>query len=515
MGDNIEIIDSYTVILQEDQNTQTQNVDIASPIQIQTIESNAQSLTIETQQQIDLYMDKQGTPIINLKGVAQEQTLIEKTEEIKDTIVNTTPKVDLTPVAKESTLNSAKAEIITAIDNATPEIDLTEVAKETTLNSAKEEILTAVEKGAQESTLLAESAAIKQAIASAKPEVDLSGVAQESTLEEVKQAVDGAMGTLSNKYNEYDEAVSAQLSMLTEDDNPTAQGQVSCLRTLVGQTAGLIEQGNTLADALGKAAMAQEILKGKEELVYVINAMGGHVSIGDSFTTLAEAIENDIELLDPRTTFTDDMVYPINLATYAAQPKLLRNRVKSVYSEALSVPSFENSTTVEKIYYPNATSLYNFRYCTNLKEVYCPNVTSINTFTVNSSPKVEVLNVLMSKDAGTNQNFNGATNLIDLIIGKGFESSVSFTNKSQAYKPTTAYSKATNSLCHDDDIEKYGQTFETNWHKWKWCIINHFAANLTDLTGLDSFTITFGATVLAQFDEEMIAAFTNKNWTLA
>ena len=136
MGDNIEIIDSYTVILQEDQNTQTQNVDIASPIQIQTIESNAQSLTIETQQQIDLYMDKQGTPIINLKGVAQEQTLIEKTEEIKNTIVNTTPKVDLTPVAKE-----------------------------TTLNSAKEEILTAVEKGSQESTLLAESEAIKQAIA--------------------------------------------------------------------------------------------------------------------------------------------------------------------------------------------------------------------------------------------------------------------------------------------------------------------------------------------------------------
>lgn len=130
MGDNIEIIDNYTVILQEDQNTQTQNVDIASPIQIQTIESNAQSLTIETQQQIDLYMDKQGTPIINLKGVAQEQTLIEKTEEIKNTIVNTTPKVDLTPVAKETTLNSAKAEIITAIDNAKPEIDTSELAKQ-------------------------------------------------------------------------------------------------------------------------------------------------------------------------------------------------------------------------------------------------------------------------------------------------------------------------------------------------------------------------------------------------
>ena len=164
MGDNIEIIDSYTVILQEDQNTQTQNVDIASPIQIQTIESNAQSLTIETQQQIDLYMDKQGTPIINLKGVAQEQTLIEKTEEIKDTIVNTTPKVDLTPVAKETSLNSAKAEIITAIENAKPEIDLTEVAKETTLNSAKEEILTAVE--------------------NAKPEVDLSGVAKQGDNQE-------------------------------------------------------------------------------------------------------------------------------------------------------------------------------------------------------------------------------------------------------------------------------------------------------------------------------------------
>ena len=128
MGDNIEIIDSYTVILQEDQNTQTQNVDIASPIQIQTIESNAQSLTIEAQQQIDLYMDKQGTPIINLKGLAQEQTLIEKTEEIKDTIVNTTPKVDLTPVAKESTLTSAKEEIIEAVNSAQLDIDTSNLA---------------------------------------------------------------------------------------------------------------------------------------------------------------------------------------------------------------------------------------------------------------------------------------------------------------------------------------------------------------------------------------------------
>ena len=376
----------------------------------------------------------------------------------------------------------------------------------------------------------------------AKPEIDTSALAKESTLQEVKNAVENIelpeidmsaiakqgdnqeatntkiyeeIGTLSNTFKAYDEAVSAQLSMITEDGSTTAQGQVSSLRTLVGQTAGLIEQGNTLADALGKVAMAQEILKGKEELVNVINAMGGHVSIGDSFTTLAHAIENDIQLLDPRTTFTDDMVYPINLATYAAQPKLLLNRVKSVYSEALSVPSFGRSTTVEKIYYPNATSLYDFRACTNLKEVYCPNVTSIGTFTVNGCPKVEVLNVLMSKNAGTNQNFHSATNLIDLIIGKGFESSVSFTNANQGYKPTTAYSKATNSLCHNDDIDKYGQTFETNWHKWKWCIINHFAANLEDRTGLDAFTITFGSTVLSQFDEEMIEAFTSKNWTLA
>lgn len=388
-----------------------------------------------------------------------------------------------------------------------------------TLKKSYSDLADAVDSGAQESTLLAESAAIKQAIASAKPEVDLSGVAQESTLEEVKQAVDGAMGTLSNKYNEYDEAVSAQLSMLTEDDNPTAQGQVSCLRTLVGQTAGLIEQGNTLADALGKAAMAQEILKGKEELVYVINAMGGHVSIGDSFTTLAEAIENDIELLDPRTTFTDDMVYPINLATYAAQPKLLHNRIKHVYSDTISIPRefLYQSKSVISVNLPNATSFSGsegFYKCEKIVSIKLPKCVNVASNSFMGCLKLEELDLTSLENlTGANNVFFNAKNLIDLTIGSALSSNVDF-NKVY-YAPTTAYSKATNSLCHDDDIEKYGQTFETNWHKWKWCIINHFAANLTDLTGLDSFTITFGATVLAQFDEEMIAAFTNKNWTLA
>lgn len=169
MGDNIEIIDSYTVILQEDQNTQTQNVDIASPIQIQTIESNAQSLTIEAQQQIDLYMDKQGTPIINLKGLAQEQTLIEKTEEIKDTIVNTTPKVDLTPVAKESTLTSAKEVIIEAVGN----IDLTSVAQQGDNKEAtNSKILEEVAKYADAQATIDELLAIQLETIIGKPKTD-------------------------------------------------------------------------------------------------------------------------------------------------------------------------------------------------------------------------------------------------------------------------------------------------------------------------------------------------------
>ena len=103
--------------------------------------------------------------------------------------------------------------------------------------------------------------------------------------------------------------------------------------------------------------------------------------------------------------------------------------------------------------------------------------------------------------------------MIDFIIGANVKGDISFAGS--GYNPTTAYSKTTASLCYDTDLERYGQRFSRNWDKWKWCIINHMAANFEDRTGLDAFTITFGETVLSQFDEEMIEAFTSKNWTLA
>lgn len=320
------------------------------------------------------------------------------------------------------------------------------------------------------------------------------------------------------------------------------QESIDNFKTLSSQNGELIGQNNIL---IRKVNELSELAKGKQEIVDAINMMGGNASIEDSLYTLGEKIEQ-LVVVSPDTTFTDDVPTPINLSTIAVQPDIYALYVKHLYSEEVTyLNNIFKGSAVEIIHLPNMTSAsysigYLFSNCPNLKSVYLEsfnysdsyhisvfendyNLTDVHmpkctssskSYEYNACRSLEIVEIPMLNSSFGYYSFNGCRNVIDITIGKNITSSFDMTNS--RYNPTTAYSKATNSLCHDTDLERYGQTFATNWDKWKWCIINHFAANLLDRSGMEeAFTITFGSTVLAQFDEEMIAAFTDKNWTLA
>lgn len=175
---------------------------------------------------------------------------------------------------------------------------------------------------------------------------------------------------------------------------------------------------------------------------------------------------------------------------------------------------FQNNTTLKKVVGKKVKSIGQsaFGNCANLRYVDLENADNFGDYAFSSGSNLEYLNVASVSSVFTDM-VKSCPKLIDITIGKNFSTDIDFTKG--RYNPTTAYSKKTSSLCFANDIDDYGQVFSTNWDKWKWCIINHFAVNLQDRVGLDAFTITFGTTVLAQFDEDMILAFTNKNWNLA
>jgi hypothetical protein len=295
------------------------------------------------------------------------------------------------------------------------------------------------------------------------------------------------------------------------------QEAIDNFKTLSSQNGELLGQNNILIRKVNKLS---ELAKGKQEIVDAINMMGGNASIEDSLYTLGEKIEQ-LVVVSPDTTFTDDVPTPINLSTIAVQPAIYAPCVKHLYSEDVTnigKSYFYQNNSLETVNLPNLTTISTaecFYYCSALREVYLPKLTKLNSNNFTACTNLYILEIPSVEAFNTKTNtFMNCTSLIDMVIGKNLISNADFT--SIKYAPTTAYSKATNSLCHDTDLERYGQTFASNWDKWKWCIINHFAANLLDRTGMEeAFTITFGSTVLAQFDEEMIAAFTDKNWTLA
>lgn len=219
-----------------------------------------------------------------------------------------------------------------------------------------------------------------------------------------------------------------------------------------------------------------------------------------------------------------DNKFSVNTPNTFFKALLLRNSLEEIVDEAFTgeLPftggrgAFADSLNLKKVVLPNAsnTGQSAFGSCSNVKYIDLRNCNKFANYVFSRCYTLEYLNLSKVSNINLNDLFRECKNLVDLVIGSEFKSSVSFSDKTR-YDPSNAYDTNSSSLCYDSDLQTYGRNFSTNWDKWKWCIINHFAANLPDRTGLTAYTITFGSTVLSKFDTEMTQAFTSKNWTLA
>ena len=117
----------------------------------------------------------------------------------------------------------------------------------------------------------------------------------------------------------------------------------------------------------------------------------------------------------------------------------------------------------------------------------------------------------ISTTGNNNSCFGGASKLIDIITGKGFASNMP--NLLKGWSPSEALNTSP-SLLTEEDI---AAGFTTNLQKLLYNIREHIAANLSDRTGLTSYSITFSSAVKAAIlaDQATADAFTNKNWTIA
>ena len=259
------------------------------------------------------------------------------------------------------------------------------------------------------------------------------------------------------------------------------QEQIDNLYTLTQQGNGLLEALDNLIPIAEKAVLA-EIAIGKTELVGALQEWGIDCSVNDSLSVLADKIN---PLVDNTIVIADDAPKPVDTSYIHCNPSI----IIEVHDETV--------ITMNDIALTNCKVLD----CINVERLYVRNWGNLVECNVLNLPTI------------TDYIFHNAVNIIDLTMGKGVITNLNF--NAAKYNPTYAMSKTTSSLCYDSDLEKYGKVFYTNWEKWKYCIINHFAANLKDRSdSTTAFTITFGS-VLANFDEEMVEAFTSKNWTLA
>lgn len=353
------------------------------------------------------------------------------------------------------------------------------------------------------------------------------------------------------------------------------QTGISKARTLIQQNSDLIDYNNSLVSIVAQS-MESEVAIGKQEIVDALLMLGVECSMSDSLATLASKVES-LEQAVGDVTFTDDVPRPLDMSYFAAmggcdvitikdesatkvrnkayyQASMLNSviaknieiigsyafyecinltNIESPQTNEIGYYAFYRCTSLGSINFPLVTDIgiYGFANCTSLTEVVLPKVISFGKFGLASCTSLKKVILPKLETSGTDffngdskleeadlsslttveaRMFQNCPNLIDLTIGKNFTSNVSL-----GLIPTNAMKKTISTLCYDTDIDKYGQVFVSNWDKWKWCIINHFAANLPDRTGLTAFTITFGSTTLNNFDEEMKLAFTNKNWTLA
>jgi len=264
--------------------------------------------------------------------------------------------------------------------------------------------------------------------------------------------------------------------------------------------------------------IAQKDLDAKTTLVEAINAMGGSASVSMTWQQLATSIRSlDVVMYKNRIIFDDSVPMPADIPDIVLHDGY-KSHIKEIHdSSVLSISTnFFGNGSLKILDTPSVHSVATnlLRLCTAIQEIVLPSCTSFGDYAFYETNSYYKLNLLNSGIAQINRGHqtSKSTYLIDLIIGTNFDGNVNFS--SDGYNPSEAYRTDIASLCFDTDLQEYGQIFSTNWDKWKWCIINHLAANLPDRSGLTAFTITFGSTVLSHFDQDMQDAFTNKGWNL-
>jgi len=307
------------------------------------------------------------------------------------------------------------------------------------------------------------------------------------------------------------------------------QNTINNLRTIVAQNATLVEQADKLAAIIGQHNTS-EIEQGKVLVADAITSLGGSAQATDTLSLLAIQIKK-LNLLLNNFTFSSSAKKPISLSYYMTNTNV---PIETIYDDTITkitAKAFENNIYIKSVVLKNAKTIGvnafygcssltylsapnvtvigsdSIRVCTKLEEVYMPNLLEIGaTATYGNGDYLKKMNVLNLEKFTTNCLY-GSNNLIHLTIGKGFKTNMNFS--SAGYKPIVAASTTSSSLVEE------GETFSSNNEKWNHNIREYFVANLPDRTGMDAFTITFGATVLGYMEEATIAAFNAKNWTLA
>lgn len=315
----------------------------------------------------------------------------------------------------------------------------------------------------------------------------LTGVAQEETLTQGVQAIRDDISHIDIDTSDLAKQGTNPNATLTDTQTAAQNAE-----TAAGQAKQAADDAKAAALALPSAQeIAQAVIAGTS---IPLNLGGIEFVSGHEQTTIIGALLNFAYIY----RFTDTETVVLNTIGYPFQSWANLHEVHMLNcEEAMNVTVFRKIPALEYANLPKlrlvstsgtAAQFYN---CPNLKKV---NVSSLAIFPPSSM-------------------FGDCHNLIDLITGANFTSSVNLKNN---WDPTNAYNSSLSTLVTDTEDE-FGNPITNNLQQLLYNIRRHFAANLPDRTGLSSLTITFHANMKAaiQADTATSNAFTNKNWTIA
>lgn len=295
---------------------------------------------------------------------------------------------------------------------------------------------------------------------------------------------------------QYRDAIAATEAEKVEYERKVAElngvAQESTSREILNEVGNSNGALQSLADSWNAMVVERNKLDGYEfESEFAINGVGDLLARGnliksiidDKVKTISSTLGSvSATYIEYKEVETISVQYPFPSSVQIIKlPKLRSITVQARLCRGL--------VSLLEFHAPNITSLGDaidtFRNCTELRLANIPNVNSLYH---------------------PNGVLNGSTKLIDLIIGKNFNSDISLAS----WSPTEALLPNSQTLLTQEDI---AAGFTSNLEKLLYNIREHMAASMP----IAPFTITFSAEVKAAIlaDQETADAFTNKGWTIA